>query len=354
LWEAPPFPCSRAKHVDLGKAENAFSPPLFSADNKKVAYISFQKEKNKEAVAVVEGDWNDPAPVTVKYGPEFDWVREPVFSPDGNILAYPAGDGTKTGKRMFLVVGGKKVPNPPGLWLWATNGFDWVGYPAFSPDGSVVAYVGRIIGYRAPTYIAVIGDKKSSRYDRVGRPIFSPDGATVAYSVLQSAEFLPDKRPKHGFVVVGNKQGPKFDSVWEPVFSPDGSSVAYPAKQNEKLFIVFGDKKGPEFDNVGKPVFSLDGHTVAYQAKQSQKQCIMVGDKRGPEFDQAGEPVFSPDGTVVAYSARQGNRWITVVGDKHSPEYDDASHPYFNSDGSKVAYGARQGREFWWKVMDVR
>jgi hypothetical protein len=363
------IPLPQGESIDLGETNHLLSaglsllsPPVFSPDGKKVAYISFREDKKKEAVAILEGDWGDPAPVTIKYGPEFDWVWQPTLSPDGTTLAYAAGEAKKRSRLctacpvqgMFIVIGDKKGPE-----------FERVRFPVFNAAGTVVAYQASLLGHGDPNTreIAVVGDKKRGAQNVLGQivgfawvgiPVFSPDGATISYPVLQSADFLPDKRPKHGFVVVGNKKGPKFDLVGEPFFSPDGTSTAYSAGVGEMQFIVLGDKKGPEFNDVQSPVFSPDGRTIAYQAKQSQKQFMILGDKRGPEFDAVGEPVFSPDGSAVAYIAKQNNKWLMVVADKRGPEFDDVFRPYFSSDGSKVAYGAKQGREFWWKVMDVR
>jgi WD40-like Beta Propeller Repeat len=363
------IPLQQGESIDLGETNHLLgaglsllSPPIFSLDSKKVAYISFHEDKKKEAVAILEGDWGDPAPVTIKYGAEFDWVWEPVFSPDGSTVAYAAGEAKKRSRLctacpvqgMFIVIGDKKGPE-----------FERVRFPVFNAAGTVVAYQASLLGHGDPNTreIAVVGDKKRGAQNVMGQivgfawvgiPVFSPDGATISYPVLQSADFLPDKRPKHGFVVVGNKKGPKFDSVGEPVFSPDGTGIAYSASVGEKQFIVLVDKKGPEFDDVQSPVFSPDGRIIAYQAKQSQKQFMILGDKRGPEFDEVGEPVFSPDRATAAYRARRDKKWLIVVGEKLGPEFDDVFRPYFSPDGNKVAYGARQGREFWWKVMDVR
>ena len=363
------IPLQQGESIDLGETNHLLgpglsllSPPVFSPDSKKVAYISFHEDKKKEAAAILEGDWGDPAPVTVKYGLEFDWVWEPVFSPDGTTVAYAAGEAKKRSRLctacpvqgMFIVIGDKKGPE-----------FERVRFPVFNAAGTVVAYQASLLGHGDPNTreIVVVGDKKRGAQNVLGQivgfawvgiPVFSPDGTAVSYPVLQSADFLPDKRPKHGFVVVGNKKGPKFDFVGEPVFSLNGTSIAHLAKVGEKEFIVLGDKTGPEFDEVQSPVFSPDGHTIAYQAKQNQRQFIVAGDKRGTEFDEVGEPVFSPDGATVAYRARRDKKWLIVAGEKLGQEFDVVGNPVFSPDCTKVAYGAKQGREFWWKVMDVR
>jgi hypothetical protein len=58
-------------------------------------------------------------------GPEFAWVDEPVFSPDGTKVAYRASRQIK----QFVVAAGEQCPV-----------FDLVSTPVFSPDGRKVAY----------------------------------------------------------------------------------------------------------------------------------------------------------------------------------------------------------------------
>ncbi len=278
--------------LDSNPSSPRYSPPFLSLDNSKVAYISSHKEKQKEAVAVIEGNWGDPAPATIKYGPEFDSVSEPVLSPDGTTVAYAASEA----KKSFIVA----------------------------------------------------GDKKGPEFDEVFHAVFSPDGTTVAYDV-------EDKQNKKMFIVVGDKKGPEFEWVGRPVFSPDGSAVGYQAaEEKEKEFVVVAGRRGPKFDHVLEPLFSPDGKTVAYGAQNGRKQFVVVGDEKGPEFDSVDDLRFSPDGSTVAYVVHEGKKEFMVVGEKRGPEFDGVFPPFFSPDGSKVAYGARLGREFWWKVMSVR
>jgi len=366
-------------------------PPLFSPDSRRVAFVMRRKplKDGKESIAVVEGDWNAPAPVPIKNGPEFDDVVRPVFSPDGAILAYEA----KLNNKWFIVTEDKKGPE-----------FDNVGLLVFSPDGRTAGYAAK----KGSKWLLVIGDREGPELDDVTDPIFSPDGKTVAYAA--------EEGKKH-FIVVGDKRGPEFDAVTNPVFSPNGGRVAYRARRGKKAFIVVGDKPGPQFDYAGEPVFSADGTTVAYAAVEHQKGFVVVGDKKGPEFfavcgdtidfgkdsetviycaqQNKGEKVFvrigdkrvfsmigkvfvmmgdkrgpevdelrrlvlSPDRTTFAYTARRGDKWFVVAGDKQGPEFDWIGNDlHFSPDGKKVAYGAERIKgvkqmEYWWKVMEVR
>src|SRR5216683_1222537 len=357
-------------------------PPLFSPDARRVTFVMRRKplKDGKECIAVVAGDWNDPTPVPIKNGPEFDDVVRPVFSPDGAILAYEA----KLNNKWFIVTEDKKGPE-----------FNNVGLLIFSPDGRTVGYAAK----KGSKWLLVVGDKEGPEFDDVSDPVFSPDGKTVAYAAGEG---------KKHFIVVGDKRSPEFDGVMNPVFSPNGGRVAYQAGQGKKAFIVVGDKPGPQFDYVGKPVFSRDGTTVAYAAVEHQKgfvvvgekkgpeffavcgdtidfgkdsetviYCaqqnkgekvfgkigkvfVMMGDKRGPEVDELRTPVLSADRTTVAYTARRGDKWFVVAGDKQGPEFDWIGNDlYFSPDGTKVAYGAERIKgvkqmEYWWKVMDVR
>jgi hypothetical protein len=79
------IPLQQGESIDLGETNHLLgarlsllSPPVFSLDSKKVAYISFREDKKKEAVAILEGDWNDSvrsppssAPNLTGYGNQF-------------------------------------------------------------------------------------------------------------------------------------------------------------------------------------------------------------------------------------------------------------------------------------------
>jgi dipeptidyl aminopeptidase/acylaminoacyl peptidase len=58
-------------------------------------------------------------------GPLYDFVSDPVFSPDGRQVAYRAWKYYK----WFIVAGSREGRR-----------FDWVSDPAFSPDGTKIAF----------------------------------------------------------------------------------------------------------------------------------------------------------------------------------------------------------------------
>jgi Tol biopolymer transport system component len=348
-------------------------PPFFSPDGKRVVYVTrrLPLKDGKESVALIEGDWNDPSPVPIKKGPEFEYVDEPTFSPDGATLAYRVREGQK----WFIVIGEKKGPEYDGVSAprfspdsravgYSANkgdkevvvtgekegpGFNKVYNPVFSPDGTTFAYH----AIQSNKHFVVVSDKKGPQFSEVGTPVFSPDGSVVAYAAAEASKT---------FVFVGDKRGPEFDYVGDPIFSPDGTTVAYWAgdRKSKKGFVVVGDKKGPGFEAIiNDPIFGSDYRTVFYTAKQGKKMFVVSGDTRGPEVDELTPPTLSPDRSTLAYSARRGSKWFVVVGDKKGAEFDWVdSHLYFSADGTKVAYGAERitghRREYWWKVIDVR
>lgn len=303
--------------------------PYFSGDGSTYAYGASDGAQQ----FIIVGD---------QRGEAFDGVGVPQLSHDGKRLAHTASKGMLSDKKVCVVVDGKK-----------SEFFDSVSaLPAFSPDGTSVAYVGR----RGVQDVLCLNDQKVAQ-GSIGAFSFSPDGKSIAFT---------ERRGKDSVVVVGNQAGAAFDSAGQPVFSSDGKTVAYTASKGKRCFVVAGDKRGEEFDIVLDPVFSPDGKSVAYAAVVGRKrQVVVVGDKKGPEFERVFDsprelPVFTSEGTVVYkartyYASSVGDRWFIVIGDQKGEEYDQiAWPPIISKDGKKVAFGALKGRELWRKVVDVR
>ena len=61
--------------------------------------------------------------------------------------------------------------------------FDWVGQPVFSPDSEMVAFPAASDG----RWFAVLGHQRSEPFDEVWQPVFSPDGQAVAFGARKGA-----------------------------------------------------------------------------------------------------------------------------------------------------------------------
>jgi hypothetical protein len=105
-------------------------------------------------------------------GPGFNQIIEPVYSPDGNRIAY----GALMGNELFLVTDGPAVPEPE---------FKDIFNLSFSPDGKHLMY--KAIG--KDSQFVVLDGQASPAYDRVYKPAFTTNGV----------EYLAE-REKDGFL----------------------------------------------------------------------------------------------------------------------------------------------------------
>ena len=280
---------------------------LRASDKGRVAWID-KREKNW--VVVIDG----------VAGPEFEkldppshlrihWplvsglglsVRTPVLSRDGSRIGY-AG---KREDRWSVVVDGAEGPE-----------FEAVSGPLFSSDGQHVAYVAHTEGYTLG--LVLDGEEAPKAPGLLTNPVFSPDGQRFAY-VTEWGNWS-----SNAMVIADGVEGAEYDRVGWPLFSADGTSLAYYAKRDGRWTIVVDGEEGPLFKNVLRPVFSPDSRRMAYGARKpdgDKKWVIVVDGAEGREFDAVGMPSFSPDSRHVAYFAKRDKRWRAVVdGEEQSP-----------------------------------
>ncbi len=270
-------------------------PTLFiSADARRYAY---ERDTGHGRQYVIDGE----------AGPEYDIVRQFVFSPDGRGHAYTAQQGARGG-RHFVIVDGQESGGYEGIEI----------PPFFSPNGSRYAYVGR--EGREEHRVVIDGNGVGTYYE-INDLVFSPDGSRVAFGLGS----LEDRQRHRGYYVDGHVTmlGPAGRThVTGPIaFSPDGQRVAittgfYTTFHNVQL-IVEGQEH-PAFHTFSSgpkamPIFSPDGRHVVYRASDETRRRFLVldgeampGNVQVTTTAAVLDYVFLPDGRLQYYALEDG------------------------------------------------
>jgi len=260
--------------------------------------------------------------------------------------------------------------------------------PAFSPDGTNIAYVRFDTGSCIWAVYVMNADGTDKRRlsppddvlernaaDRDSYPVFAPDGERVAaersyesYKSEYEIIFLPTSGgPEENFST-------KIEDAWErerrnnygsalpprnirfPVFSGDGLSIAfrdYPGTTGSGLWVANADGSGARRLTEGNGfsfVFSPDGQTVAFYERVVGSSHIFVVNADGTAKRQltSGDsyndcPAFSPDGKKIIYGSDGDINVMNADGSERraltrTPV--DESLPGFTPDGSKIVFYA--------------
>jgi dipeptidyl aminopeptidase/acylaminoacyl peptidase len=189
-------------------------------------------------------------------------------------------------------------------------------------------------------------------------PAFSPDGTRIAFVFRNSfgdldiAVMNANGRGMRPLV-----QGPVRDE--EPIFSPDGTKIAY--SSNGDIYVINVDGSGQTnltnssaiFD--GSPAFSPDGTRIAFTRGGDIYTMNPDGSNQTPLTNNSAnssDPAFSPDGTGIAFT-RGGDIYVMNAAPESAtnqpqrltdvPESD--SEPSWSPDGTKIAFMSnRDGR----------
>jgi Tol biopolymer transport system component len=278
------------------------------------------------------------------------WIS---FSDDLAHIAYAARFRVGDRIRESVVWDGRRGPE-----------FVWVHYPALSPDGRRLAFVGvpqQDVGISQPgtvlpAYLAigaarlliqVKGDTLSTSWT----PVFSPDGAKLAFraerpsgrfaiGVLDVATVEADPGAIERAVV----WGPEFDGIDLPKWAPDSSTVVYAAAPSRSEWVVMvGTKPSATYKDATGVAFSPSG-VLAYQATDESGQFVMINGERQASFNVVTAPTFRGDGTVV-YRATEGGKHYVVVGSQRREVQKPAEGASVSADGTRV---------MWWYREDER
>jgi hypothetical protein len=204
-------------------------------------------------------------------------------------------------------------------------------------------------------------------------PAFSPDGSKIAFVSSRNGNFEIYVMNADGSGQTRLTNNPANDI--DPSFSPDGSKIAFVSRRdgNFEIYVMNADGSGqtrltnnPGFDSA--PSFSPDGSKIAFLSNRDGNLEIYVMNADGSGQTRLTnntvndeEPAFSPDGSKIAFlSNRDGNFEIYVMNADGSNQINltnntaDDLNPAFSPDGSKIAFASyRDGGDLEVYVMNA-
>jgi Tol biopolymer transport system component len=216
-------------------------------------------------------------------------------------------------------------------------------YPAWSPDGTRIAFTSILDGDDADLFVMSAdgsGVEQLTSFslataalfedtpDEASFPAWAPDGTQIAFVGIRAG---------HWEIYVMNAEFTQFpsaltkhrDNAFAPAWSPDGAKVAFAREDrggNIDIYVINHDGTG-EVAIVEGPArdlyaaWSPDGTKIAFQSDRDGDVEIYVMNTDGTSVAQVTDdpavdafPSWSPDGTALAFvSDRDGNEEIYVI-----------------------------------------
>ena len=291
--------------------------PRWSPDGRQVAF----SRPTDEGVAIYVMPAFGGTEHRLYSGPVSIFPRSLDWSPDGKVLAFSESHADKTHTWIGLLSLAdsttRRLTSPP------TQDLDFG--PAFSPDGSTVAFVRAIVaGVIEDVYVvpAAGGAPKRLTFDNcfIQGITWTPDGRDIVFSSLRGGSTTLWRISASG----GTPRpvpGVGVDAVLPSISSKGNQLVYQQVVSNDNIWrvdlrdekhrqdpaaVVISEKGGK-----GRPHFSPDGKRIAFESDRLGYPEIWACDSDGSNCGQltslhgtAGAARWSPDGHYIAFEFR--------------------------------------------------
>ena len=237
------------------------------------------------------------------------------------------------------------VMNPDGTELTRlTDDPGWDGTPAWSPDGTQIAFASERLGI--PVIMLMNADGSDQRplteatYASL-MPVWSPDGTQIAFASTRSYEVQQQggrQEVDAGFeiwVMYADGSDPQRitgdpeDQALYPAWSPDGKQLAFQEVTDKVRIMVQKPVEGVSASIISDsvdgrhftPAWSPDGRQIVFMSQVDNGADIWLLDVKSGEATQLsqpasndGEPTWSPDGKEIAFvSDRDGTQSLYIM-----------------------------------------
>jgi Tol biopolymer transport system component len=310
--------------------------PIWSPDGQWIAWT--RQENWQSNLHVMRSDGTEPHLLTAIGGLYAAW------SPDGRTIAFTTPHGFNDRyPEVYLV--GLDDPTPRRLTspevVATTSHYMGSSQPAWSPDGSRIAFLVEVLGAGSAVYtVETNGTTATLVSDSPGTEgslAWSPDGAWVAFHTFQDGE---------AHIVMARSDGTDerlltTDETIDvgPAWSPDGRQLVFTRQLDTGRQVYLVDADGGPARNISanafdesSPRWSPDGVWIAFErldeaARHTTDLFVMRPDGSDvrqltsvPDAGSSGmQPAWSPDGSRIAFvSTRDGGQpadcsWSTVA-----------------------------------------
>jgi eukaryotic-like serine/threonine-protein kinase len=225
-------------------------------------------------------------------------------------------------------------------------------WPAWSPDGKLLAYVAEVDGYRQLFVRPMSGGGErqltQGRRDHI-QPAWSPDGVRLAFVRGGTATGKLEPSDVDGYYFEGaelwtlelgsGRETRLVDNGFNPSYSPDGRLLAFDALLAGGQRVWVTDTRGRNPRQVTsdsseavvhtQPRWSPDGSKLVFRRIEKTKSDIAVADAETrtitlitDDYVFDTDPTWSPDGRSIYFSSYRGgglNIWRVSVGPTGAP-----------------------------------